>query len=176
MEFQSPCGVTLEESMFINEPLTKAAQDGLDARPMAHTISSFFQCCHVHFDSGTRQLIKVKRGVPRTLSQPEEKITQHALVDVDGSWTLTGETGFAIRTDPDTIVRPLRKCYQVGSLRHYPSGKLAEGSDANAGSRASCPNLRPNFYRAKVRTNFHFFWIFHDSILFYSTYDVLQIS
>src|SRR5713226_773971 len=107
--------------MFINEPLTKAAQDGLDARPMAHTISSFFQCCHVHFDSGTRQLIKVKRGVPRTLRQPEEKITQHALVDVDGSRTLPGETGFAIRTDPDTIVRPLRTRYQVGSLRHCSS-------------------------------------------------------
>jgi hypothetical protein len=55
--------------MLVDEPLTKAAQDRLAARPMAHTISSLFQCCHVHFDGDTRQLIKVKRGVSRTLSQ-----------------------------------------------------------------------------------------------------------
>ena len=43
-----------------------------------------------------RQLIKVKRGVSRTRDQPEEKITQHSLIDINGSWTLTGETGFTI--------------------------------------------------------------------------------
>ncbi len=38
-----------------------------------------------------------------------------------------------------------------------PIGKLAQCSDADAGSRALCPNFRPNLSQAKVRTNFHVF-------------------
>jgi hypothetical protein len=34
-------------------------------------------------------------------------------------------------------------------------GRLAEGSDANPGLRASCPNFQPNNGDSKVRTDFH---------------------
>ena len=40
------------------------------------------------------------------------------------------------------------------------TGKLAQCSDANAGSRGPCPNFRPNLSHAKVRTNFHVFGCF----------------
>src|SRR6266699_3874490 len=40
------------------------------------------------------------------------------------------------------------------------TGKLGENSDANAGSRALCPNFRPKKVWLKVRTNFHVFGCF----------------
>src|SRR6266516_1331819 len=40
------------------------------------------------------------------------------------------------------------------------AGKLGENSDANAGSRALCPNFRPKKVWLKVRTNFHVFGCF----------------
>ena len=41
------------------------------------------------------------------------------------------------------------------------SGKLAQSSDANAGSRTLCPNIEPNFLWVNIRTNFQslpYFW------------------
>src|SRR2546421_6388271 len=40
------------------------------------------------------------------------------------------------------------------------NGKLGEYSDANAGSRALCPNFRPKKVWLKIRTNFHVFGCF----------------
>src|SRR5437588_202161 len=40
-------------------------------------------------------------------------------------------------------------------------GKLAQSSDANAGSRTLCPNIEPNFLWVNIRTNFQslpYFW------------------
>ena len=45
-------------------------------------------------------------------------------------------------------------------IHRKTTGKLAQCSDANAGSRALCPNFRPNLSQVKVRTNFHVFGCF----------------
>ena len=49
-------------------------------------------------------------------------------------------------------------CYGDGTCRIH--GKLGEYSDANAGSRALCPNFRPKKVWLKIRTNFHVFGCF----------------
>jgi hypothetical protein len=55
-------------------------------------------------------------------------------------------------------------------------GKLAQGSDANAGSKALCPNIEPKSIWVKVRTRFPHVDSFYDNRLFIRRKDVLQIS
>ena len=54
----------------------------------------------------------------------------------------------------------VRKFFCRNPLCSRKVGKLGENSDANAGSRALCPNFRPKKVWLKIRTNFHVFGCF----------------
>ena len=68
LDFDPAGRIAFQGFLFVNQPLTKMFDDGLDSGAMTHTISLFFEPREISFDDCHRQLVglKVRASVPRS--------------------------------------------------------------------------------------------------------------
>jgi hypothetical protein len=110
LDFDPAGRIPFQGFLFVNQPLTKVFDDGLDTGAMTHTIS---------FDDRHRQLVGLKVfGVPWAPSDPLRELTQDTQISINRRLVEFGETGLLIALDP-LLVSNVRERNNVCWLRHF---------------------------------------------------------
>src|SRR5690348_13579209 len=73
----------------------------------------------VPFDRGTCYLIKRKRGLPRALGEPEKKVSEGALIDINSSRIFGGEACLQIRLYPRIVCLDLSERFGLNHLLSF---------------------------------------------------------
>jgi hypothetical protein len=115
-----PAGrIAFQGFLFVNQPLTKVFDDGLDTGAMTHTISLFFEPGEISLDDCHRQLVGLKAfGLSWSLCDPLSELTQDTQIGINRRLVEFGETSLVIVLDP-LLVFKVRERNTVCWLRHF---------------------------------------------------------
>ncbi len=111
--------ISFQESLLVNKPLTEITENGLYSDSMTNTVPSLLQSIQIHFYCCTCELMERQWRRSCIFSEPEEKGTKHALIDIQCTRIFLRETRFAICGNPSRMVFARRKCCTVSGIRHY---------------------------------------------------------
>src|SRR6266700_4778597 len=113
--------ISFQGFLFVNQPLTKVFDDGLDTGAMTHAISLFFEPRQISFYDRHRKLVGLKVfPMSWAFGDPLSELMQDAQICINRCFVEFCETCLVVAFDP-LLIAKLRKGNNVGWFRHFLS-------------------------------------------------------